>query len=512
MKEFFTGNRKKYLYILVVCFVTGMASHGYRLMNNLYTHDALMDIVEDNIQYQRSLGRFMQIFSILLRGSICEPWIIGCVGLFFISLAAFLIVDLLKIQGKVAMGLVAGIMVCNIVVTTSAASFIPWFDVYGEALFFATLGIWLICRDKLYGYALGSVSLIVSLGLYQAYIDVALFLALIYFMKAFRNEEKISKVWVRVLKAGASLICSAIGYYVLYKLVCILHKVTVGNSYNSLSQMSDYSGVSFGNLIVTAYGNFGKFLLGSEGFYAKIGAHTDIWTMITKVSAMMIIIAIVVGIVLIMVSKRVRPIVYIIQILGLLFAPLFANVVCVISKGVEHTLMTYAFLLVFVFAISVWEEYKELNSTRYTITANGVVLVLVGLLVWNNIVFSNQIYFKMDMQERAFESFATRMVSDIERTEGYQYGKTQVVFYGSFEESPYIKNIPYIGEGSVHGVGKTPITYMGTFSSFSTYVLNLNMNYALGSDADDMIKNMPSYPSNGSIVVADGVVIVKISD
>ncbi|MBO6008304.1 MAG: hypothetical protein J6P78_07070, partial [Lachnospiraceae bacterium] len=63
--------------ILLYSVIFWMAAHGYRFMNNLYTGDTLGNIFQDDILWQRSLGRFMQPATMIFRGCIASPWLLG---------------------------------------------------------------------------------------------------------------------------------------------------------------------------------------------------------------------------------------------------------------------------------------------------------------------------------------------------------------------------------------------------------------------------------------------------
>lgn len=513
MKSLFTEeNRKKYLFILGLCVAFGLAAHGYRLMINLYTHDTLMDLVEDNIQYQRAIGRFMQTFTMLFRGTVCTPWIIGLAGLVFFSFSAFLITDILKITGKFSIALVCGIMVCNITITTSAAAFIPWFDVYGAALFFAVLGVWLILQDKLWDYIAGGVSIVISLGFYQAYLNVALVLILVAFLKAFRNEKTLSFVWTRIGKTAATFAGAAGCYYAVFKMVCIIHHVSKVENYNSIDTLNSYEGVSLGNLIAITYRNFIGYFTKPSGFVAKIGSFNNIWSVACTVASVLVLALIFSGVVLLLIKKKPHWSVWVINIVGIMAVPIFANFVCIISKGVDHVLTIYSFVLMFVWAIALWEEYCELVDFKWVTVCKTAATLLTLVCVWNNIVFSNQLYFRLDLQDRAFESYASRLVNDIENTPGYEYIYTQVVLYGSFENSDYFFKMPQISNVGTIGVGKTPITYMSTVYNYVSYYLNTFMNIMVDENPTEKVRNMPCYPAKGSIVFDGDLLLVKISD
>ena len=75
-------------------------------------------------------------------------------------------------------------------------------------------------------------------------------------------------------------------------------------------------------------------------------------------------------------------------------------------------------------------------------TKNGAIiikarpLVLVGAIIFNNVVFANQVYLKKVLEYDATASLATRVVDRIEQTDGYVPGETTVAFVERFDSSP----------------------------------------------------------------------------
>jgi hypothetical protein len=198
----------------------------------------------------------------------------------------------------------------------------------------------------------------------------------------------------------------------------------------------------------------------------------------------------------------------ILQICILILFPLGMNFVCIMSKGMEHTLMIYAFVFMYIFAVSVSEV---------AFAAKGKLIPKIGLIicilcvVWSNVVYANQTYLKKDLQEKAITSLMTRIVSDIEDIDGYEAGVTPVAFYGSFEASDYVQELYGFEDVLPYGMGKSTLTYIGTEQALLKYILNVPMNVVSLSDEDADITKMPTYPTNGSIGYVGDVIVVKIS-
>lgn len=141
-----------------------------------------------------------------------------------------------------------------------------------------------------------------------------------------------------------------------------------------------------------------------------------------------------------------------------------------------------------------------------------VALASVLIVAWSNIVYSNQVYLKKELQDRSTDSLMTRIVYEIETTEGYVPGVTPVAFYGSFENTDYIAHLEAFEDILPYGMGKTSLTYAGTDYAYLNYILNVNMNLIRVGDDNEVIRQMPVYPTRGSVDVVDGIVVVKISD
>lgn len=75
-----------------------------------------------------------------------SPWTNGLLSLLWISLAAFLIVDALKINHAWIIAIFCGILTANITVTSLTATYAPDLGSDMLALLLAVSGWWLFCR------------------------------------------------------------------------------------------------------------------------------------------------------------------------------------------------------------------------------------------------------------------------------------------------------------------------------------------------------------------------------
>ncbi len=506
--------RKKLLNIFIYTTIIALFAHGYRFMNNLYTHDALSSVFQDDVYYQRSLGRFMQPLIMVGRGVICSPWLIGCLSIVLLTLSLYFISEMLEIENGLLLFLLSGILTCNVTVTSACAAFLPWVDIYALALLLATLGVWLYFKDKWWGYLSGSVLMICSMGFYQAYIDVALALITILLIGKLLNGEEAKSFFGRMGKIIGGLIGTAVGYWCVFKLILKIHHVTEATSYNGLSDFGRYEGVSIIGLIVDTYRKVFSYLLTQKTFVSTFLLDiriSDVWVILLRVLFFVCAGLALAFIVLLNVKKKTPLWSRLLQALALILFPLMCNAVNIISKGMEHDLMVYAVFFFYVLVIYVISRVH--GEGGFTDIKLAVAMIPIALIIWNSVVHSNQVYFKIDMQDRAALSYTTRVVTSVEKTEGYVPGVTPVVFVGwpeaggSFSEVLYLRDVHSYGADT-----KTPFTYMGLFQNYIQNYLAVPMNIIEADIPDSVVNGMGEYPESNSIMYYNDMLVIKISE
>lgn len=506
--------KEQFKFSMIATFVMVFCVHGYRILNLLNSHDS-MNIVQDDVYWQRSLGRFMQTAVMVLRGSICAPWVIGLCAAVFMGLSVFIMSIILRIRERIILFMLAGVMVGNVIITSSYAAYLSWVDVYAIALFLSLLGVLCCAQKSIFINACGCVCMALSMGFYQAYICVAVGMMMILSLVVLQEEAKWKEAFKKIVRFVLCLIISGGVYYLLYQLVCKMHHVTLSNSYNGLVSVSDFSTVSIGQLIIGAYREFFAFLRYPNTFASIILLNVKVMDALEVLlfgTNILVGITIVLGVIRYNLLKRVKWWNWVLQALIILLFPLGVNFVYVISKGMEHTLMIYAFILFYVLAIVVVKQNATILPKKNELNIYGcMVAIPILLTVWNSFIFSNQIYYKLQLQQEAVQSTMTRILYEIEHMDGYEYGVTPVAFVGYLNASENVLYPSYFNEIEVLGVGKSPIRYDGNDLSYMKFYLNNKINIINIVVTEEIIQ-MPCYPSRGSITEIDGVIVVKLSN
>jgi len=489
-------------------------AHGYRFSNNIYTHDSLMLIYQNDQAWQVALGRFMNPLLVFLRGGWTNPWLISVCAILWFILAAFFLTDLLQVKDTVAILLVAGIMTTNITVTATSASFLPWMDFYALSCLLAILGVWLCNKKTLLSCLAGICAFTVSLGIYQAYICVAITLFILLLIQALQNGISLRAFCQKAGLYAGALLSSALLYYIIWKIFQKILGIWTANTYNGLSDVGNYSDTSVLQIIGETYRRFFLWLLYPDTF-ATVTFHQQslsaVWLLFLRIANGILLLSIPVCLILLNRRKKTLRWQKILQAILVVLFPFGCNFVYFLSKDTGHTLMIYAFFLFYIWAIVLILE--TFHPRKYPVY---VLLLPIVLILWNNIVYANQVYLKKELIVEASDSLMTRLVYDIEHSQDYIPGTTPVAFIGNFSRSSYVTELDGFEEINIYGMGKTALTYAGLDYMYLNTILNVNMNLTRIEVFDDdtlsVLTSMPEYPASGSIAYINDTLVVKISD
>ena len=497
-------------YVCVFGFVVFwyLFAHGYRFSNNMFAHDALLQIYQDDSAWQIALGRVLQPILIFLRGGLCNPWLLSVCALLWLSLSVYLVVDLLEVRKLVSIAVISGVMACNAVLTSLNASFLPWVDFFMLSLFLAVAGVWLCRKGTWKCFCLGTILLAAAMGIYQAYICVSIVLVIFLLIRETQKETELKGFMKKVLYYCGSLLAAALLYYLMWQTIRRIFGIWVADSYNGLASLGDYTETSIFSTIGLAYRKTFYYLTHPDIFVTMTfrgRSLSVVWKYLLCGANILAAAGLIFSLVRKNMEKRKRLWQYLFQVMLLLVLPAAVNFVCIISKGNDHILTLYALVLPYVYAIALAEE-------KGGVWVRAAVLLSVLCIVWSNVVYANQTYLKRELQERAVTSFMTRIVTDMEEMEGYESGITPVAFCGPFGSSPYLQEMEGLEELLPYGMTKTPLTYTGTEEAFIRYELAVPINYTRVSWEDPEVVSMPTYPNEGSIAYVGDVLVIKISN
>ena len=497
---------------LISTFVIGLLAHAYSYFHDSFSHDALGAIyatVSEN-NWKIALGRFfVPLYRTIFRGGIALPWMIGVLALIWIGLSVYLVAKIFSITSRGVIILLAGIMTTNLTVTATTATFLYELDADMFALLMATLAVFLWHKyDR--GWLIGTVFVSVALGIYQAYISVTISLVMLVLIYKIIHIESTKQVILRGIKSVCMLILGGILYIVSLKIVCSVTGISLADNYNGLISILRLTPMEFPKLIMAAYQDWFSTFLHPKAMYLGILLDFFDGTILAFIVISTLMIA---GL-----NKHLTCFSRVmLLILGTLL-PLGMNVSYVLSGGMVHDLMRYAFWFTYLWGILLaYEIYATSNTNKGTVNSivKSSICFLASIVIWNNLQASNTLYLKKNLEQEAALSLMTRVADRLEMLPGYVGGETPVVFVGTPSNASIMPGFESVSEidGAASANVLTYNTY-GMYEAYFSYILNSPINLAstVWSDfqTDARVAEMPSFPNLQSIQKLDGVVVIKM--
>ena len=447
------------------------------------------------------------------------PFLTGLLSCVFIALSVFVVAKLLELERPVPICCIAGALSTSITVTFLNATYTPWFDADMLSLMLSVLAVYICARSRL-GFIGAAVLLAASMAIYQSYAQVFVSLALILAIVRLLDGEhvaEIGKLALRFLLAG---VLAAVLYVVGLQVAMALAQATVTQGYNGLADVGNYEGYSLLGLVARAYALPLAYLACPETHFPVFAGALNI----------AVALSVLIGIVIVARRKKLTAASCVAAVACILALPLGCDFIYVISHGVVHGLMIHAYSLFYVLAIAVACGVRAVAADWLPKAISKAVLIAVMLVFALNVVYSNDLYVRKDMQAQATLSAITRIIDRIEQVPGYDPGKTQVVLVGSLDDSSVNlghSDYPPAGLPTLWGSltnqvrstgfsGDFSVTYPQTYSFYFDELLGYRMNLAGEGVSDEFavnpqVEDMPAFPSADCCNWVDGSLVVKLS-
>ena len=548
------------------CFCAGMISgiliHAYMFTNKLPNWDDINNVGSFGVGSE--FGRWFLKYINPLDGIWSVPWIGGLFAVTFLSLAACMVVAALDIRSLTGVVIVP-LMMLSFPSVCSMFTFMFTADCYAVGIFLACTAAWLI-RKYRFGFVPGIVLLVFSLGLYQAWLCVALgVLVCGLFLDLLREEDgqrqtgsgipaaKARSVFLRGVKTFVVLLASVALYSFIARRI-----FPELDSYNGLSQMGQIDPARLPRLILRAY----RWV--AEYFILKPWSFVNGFSWALNVISCLLAAG---GVIAWFVKKRLwkQPAAALLYLFLAAAIPLAMGSIIIMAPDASVSmLMLYQYVILYIFIMAMLERSlqkedglfsgrgvgntaagggqaeqdgaalpgKETPAGAAILRKEGravfrrlpgilslfvtVVLLLVG---YENFVVTNEAYFRMDIAyERAY-AYYNRIMERIESTEGYQPGDAFALVgeYGLSETPDLLGSYPMDGERfeDLSGVAReTGLLTSGVRHNFMKIYIGVEMPDVSEETLEairqtEEYQNMPAYPAEGCVQKILDVWVVK---
>lgn len=304
----------------------------------------------------------------------------------------------------------------------------------------------------------------------------------------------------------AQLLAGLLLYAFIFPWVLAHTGVGMATTYNGLSRVGDYTGISILSLVKESCLYPFQEMLAPQTHLPSLARL--LYILLFAVTAIMLAL---------LARSHTLPASSLGMIVLLLaFMPLGANITYVISKGMVHVLMCYSFFLFFLFPISLAERLKaeRLASSR---AMSAILTIAFSALYLCNVTFANQLYLRRDLEMQSTLSLMSRVIDRIEQTEGYVPGETPVAFIGTLFDSPLAMARPGFEHlsGLMGSNNLYAITSEDYFPWYIQQVLGYPMQILSEPDRVQMafredILALPIFPEDGCCQMIDGTLVIRL--
>lgn len=493
--------------------VMGLVCHLYLFTNLIPNHDAVFHLFQ--CDYGTASGRWFLPLVLAWDGDYNMPWLQGVLSLLCLAGTVSITTRLLRIEKPLAIVITAALCTAF---PTVAATFTYMFtaDAYFFGLFLAALAAYAVWRMPIWGLPLGTILLILSMGIYQSYFPVAAVLmvgALLF--DCLEGRASFGRTLLRGVKMVATL---ALGI-VVYMAVARLATMASGglSDYMGISSMGSLSLSELPELVRQSLESYETYFLQNE-----LG-----WNF--SFIPLLVIAAWVSGVVLLatlLLRRQVGVLRGMLALVLVLLYPLAGSLIHIMVAGAAvHDLMIYGLLYALIlplalasFAATHADEMGSLLRSALQSLMSWIVIASMALTAYNYIVTDNKAYLKMALGFTQIEAYSNRLATMIQSVPGYS-PSLAVVLVGSSNGDALLNVTPELSEitltGALNmGTYRTQYSYgylLNRFSALPNYVYLDDMPEEVSSAISGVSETMPVYPQQGCVQIAGDYIVVRLN-
>lgn len=488
LRGLYLENRVPFLAALL----TGFAAHMFMFTNKLVNHDEIEALFYKGATV--TSGRWGLELSKLLLPNWSMPWIYGLLTLLLISVSVCIMLGILEIRSRLSQILLAAVVV-SFPSLTGTYCFMFTSAAYGLAFLLAVLCVWLYQKGGAVKAAFATVSLVLCLSIYQAYIAITASLFVLLMIKGCLEVEK--SVWQIVLYGLKALAMMAAALAVYFAVTLLVFRFT-GAEFNSYVMENVNDKASLLGKVRMAYENFRDiFTFRNYSLISSEGA---------RYAHIVLLGVILVGLVL--AAGGSRPLKWVLLTVLVLLLPLSINCMYLLmSPQSIHTLVLYSFVCLYFLGALILEKL----APRPGLLVKDIMALLMCIIIASNVYFANMTYLKMHLQYENANAFYVSLIAQIKETEGFDEN-SRLAIIGRQDNLLY--PFPELGTDGLLGPSQDLVNIYSRENFFRRY-LGFDIPFAGQEELDALSKTaefeqMAEYPYNGSVKKIGDYIVVKL--
>ena len=512
--NWFTFDRRLAFFVTFIC---GMLLHFNQYSQLLLTTDAIgLGASGYNLSiWLIRIGRW-------LMGLLAPILKLGINSILFNTIIVFItqgiisihLNEILKIKSKVLIVLNSLILVGIPYITN-----VMLFQVYefNIAFLFSILSAKYLYKNTKKDYIIGSVFLILTLGIYQS--DIAVTLTLIvyqYFMDYMIRNEKLKDIFLKLINVMSIFIISIVIYYIISQVFLIVFNVTSAD-YGGFSKIGTNIIESLPFRIKKCYLDFYQYFIfsGNKENYT-LNLINNQYYHLNIVNIIMFALFFI-NMILILKKKKQSDLKLIVLMIFLLILPILLNII-ELAMDIYfkfNITMSAMYVLPILFYSSTIEHIVENKCLNNKTIKRIYIYVEIFVLVFISYVYAYMGDATYISIKKNYSNFYNTFYSVIERIEeDKDYVKGMPVYFAGVDSLDWESNLEIYTISNLNRIG-----VVGTVSEavLPTFLKEeFNFEYKIVNE-NELINNlefqqMKKWPDKNSIKVINDIMVVKFSD
>lgn len=478
--------------------VFGLAAHMFAFANKLVNADEIESLFGKGATI--TSGRWGLEAVKLIFPDLSMPWLYGIVSLILLAVSACLIIRLFEIKSPLMQLLLAG-MITAFPSQTGVFCFMFTSSAYALSFLFSVLSVRLFVRGDLWRKAGAVLLLVLSLGIYQAYVALTGALFVLYVIK--RSLDGEGSVWEVLLFALRALGMMLIALALYYGVSALVFRFS-GAQFNDYVKDNVNEAGLLGRIRM-AY-DFLFYTLSYREF-ALISGEASRYAHILCVGLCVLLLA--AKALSMLREKNILGAVLMLSCFALLPLAVY-SMFLVMDKGSIHTLVLYSFIAFYVLAALLSDRLLAGGRLLHC-AGRDVLYISLALVLMSNVFFANECYVKLHLQYENAYSFYSVLLTRVQGAEGYDED-CRLAIIGHQDNK--ITRFPQIDLGYLMGPGHDLINiysrenflrrYMGTDIPLATE------EEIAALEQREEFQAMAEYPYYGSVKKIDDYMVVRL--
>ena len=513
LKWFDTNKRIGFIVALVV----GLITHITMITETIMSQDGLWNSMEyfRPGDWELTIGRWGIAIVERIVQFIAIPTINTVLCIIMVAITAVLIIDLLDFKSKVSSIFTALALVLTPTLVVTLLYIYTAFA-YCFNLLISTCVIWLIYKykHKKIGLVLSAICFMFSLSIYQGYVGVTVGLCMmISILNLLRNKD-IKEVFKNIGKTILVVIIGGILYLCVTKMILVVSNLEASNynNANNISVSGIFSGL--GSSLIQTYKDFVMFFFGNDIVVNANYMRGLIYGVFFTMFAIGIVIAII-GIK--EENKKIKAEKIILVSIFTILLPIGLNIIDIIaSASTMYALTSVQMILIIPFVFAIFELINKFVLVKW------ITVISCFAVMWTYYLADNTSYAALKLTYNQAYSSTMRVMDRIETTPGYV--KDMPILFGGIignNNYPRTSSLYAYTVGSI--VNNTAFhgpygSAMGTWTKFLKIFFGLDVKMCTAEEYQKIVtgevyKNeMECFPSENSIRIMDGIVVVKLDE